>query len=94
MVSRRAYKSPQNPFHIIATLAKLKDSELDAGLVDIFMRNMPIELIDKPVRMSDGTLGIVRSFDPDDPEFPFIEIDGQTIKSDHELHCMYMYTAE
>jgi len=92
MVSRRAYKGPISPFSILATLTRMKHTDLDAGLVEVFIAHMPLELYDKPVLMSDGTIGLVRSFDPDDPERPMIEVNGRVIQSSDELHCVSMYT--
>jgi len=90
MVSRRAYKGPISPFRILATLTSMKHTALDAGLVEVFIAHMPLELYDKPVLMSDGTVGLVRSFDPDDPERPMIEVNGRVIQSSEELHCVSM----
>ena len=94
MVSQRAYKKPNSPFWILSMLNKLKDSDLDANLVKVFNENMPLELINKPVMMSNGLVGIVRSFDPNDLEFPMIEIRGHVIKSSEHLFCTSMYSKE
>ena len=94
MVSQRAYKTPRSPFSIMAYLAELKDKELDGRLVDVFIQNMPRELVDKPVVMSDGSIGVVREFDPDDIEYPLIEVNGLVIKSGIKLYCTSMYIEE
>lgn len=94
MVSQRAYKQPRSPFSIMAYLAGLRNKELDAELVDVFNRYMPVELVDKPVIMSNGTIGVIRDFDPDDIEYPMIEINGLTIKSNKNLYCTSMYIEE
>ena len=94
MVSQRAYKRPRSPFSIMAMLSELKDSELDRRLVDVFNRNMPLELMDKPVVMSDGSIDVVRSFDPEDIEYPIIEVNGSLIKSNKGLYCTSMYIEE
>jgi len=94
MVSQRAYKKPRSPFSIMAMLAGLGDKELDAGLVGIFIKSMPQELMDKPVVMSDGGVGIVRSFDPEDIEYPMIEVEGRVIKSSDKIYCTSMYYEE
>jgi HD-GYP domain-containing protein (c-di-GMP phosphodiesterase class II) len=94
MVSRRVYKNPQSPFSIISKMKGLKDTELDARLVDVFAENMPLSLIDKPVTMSDGTIGVVREFDQRDPEYPKIEVNGRIIKTSHRLYCTSMYLKE
>jgi len=91
MVSQRAYKSGRSPFSIMASLAERKNSELDAHLVDTFNKKMPLELINKQILMSDGAIGIVRSFDPDDIEYPAVEVDGRVIKSGNRWYCQSMY---
>ena len=94
MVSQRAYKKPRSPFSIMAMLIELEGSELDADLVSVFNKNMPQELINKAAVMSDGSIGIIRSFDPDDIEYPLLEINGNTIKSNSGLYCTSMYTED
>jgi len=94
MVSQRAYKKPRSPFSVMAVLAGLKNSELDSTLVDVFLRSMPQQLVDKQVVMSDGVIGVIRSFDPADIEYPMIEVDGRVIKSHENWQCASMYTTE
>lgn len=91
MVSQRAYKEPQSPFSIMAMLNELSCSELDGRLVNVFNMNMPKELIDKPVQLNDGRIGIIRSFDPDDIEYPMIEVNGRVMKSSKHFYCTAMY---
>ena len=91
MVSQRAYKKPRSPFSIMAVLAELSDSDLDSGLVRLFNRNMPQELMNKQVKMSDGTIGIVREIVPDDIEYPMIEVDSRILKSGSNWYCTSMY---
>jgi len=94
MVSQRSYKKPRSPFSIMAVLMELSGSELDAKLVDIFVTHMPKELVGKQVSMSDGTIGVVRSYDHADIEYPMIEVDGRVIKSGSHWYCVSMYTTD
>jgi len=94
MVSQRSYKRPRSPFSIMAALSELKNTELDAGLVNVFNRCMPYELLNKQVMMSNGTVGSVHEIDPDEIEYPLIEINGSVIKSDSHLYCLGMYNDE
>jgi HD-GYP domain-containing protein (c-di-GMP phosphodiesterase class II) len=94
MISKRAYKPPQSPFGIMAMLKKLSVSELDPRLVNVFNKNLPEQLMNKPVLMSNGTIGLVRSVDADDVEFPFIEIDGKVVKTHSGLYCVSMHMTE
>ena len=94
MSSQRTYKKAQSPFHTLAMMSALKGSDLDSALVEVFHRYMPLELMNKPVMLSNGSVGVVRSFDSDDPEFPMIEVNNQIIKSGKSLYCTSMYMRE
>jgi len=94
MVSQRSYKKPRSPFNIMAVLSQLKGTELDGSLVDNFNKYMPLELINKPVMMSNGSIGAIRSIDPDDLEYPMIEVNGNIVKSGEHLYCLGMYNEE
>jgi len=94
MVSKRSYKRPNSPFITMAMLESLKNDTLDAKLVTIFNKKMPSELLNKLVQMSDGRVGVVRSFDADDIEFPVIEVDGLVQKSSKDWCCLSMYAVE
>jgi len=67
-------------------------NELDGNVINIFKENMPKELMDKPVKMSDGTIGIVREYDPDNIEFPRVELSGRTIITNKDLYCVSMFS--
>jgi len=92
MVSQRAYKGPASPFSIMAFLEKLSIRQLDSELVNVFKEFMPKELINKPVMMSDGTIGVVREVDPEDIEYPMVDHGGYLIKTSEELYCVSMYS--
>jgi len=91
MVSQRAYKRPRSPFSILALLGRLCNTELDANVIRIFVEQMPKELMNKPVMMSDGTIGIVREYDTGDIEYPMVELSGHKIKTNNDLYCVSMY---
>ena len=92
MVSQRSYKNAGSPFSTMGMLRKLIDSDVDASFVDVFVRLMPKELMGKPVLMSDGSIGVLRAFDPEDIEHPTIELYGRIVKSSESLYCTSMYT--
>jgi len=94
MVSKRSYKDPQSPFSVLAMLGKLSWTDIDGDIAQVLKENLPKELIDKPVIMSDGTIGIVREYHPEDIEFPTVEHSGNTFKTDKTLHCISMYNDE
>ena len=60
----------------------------------VFVNNIPNDLIGKPVTMSDGTIGIIREFDPDDIAFPTVELSGRNIKTNEKLYCDSMFSDE
>ena len=72
-------------------IEKSRSSTLDTVLINIFYMNIIPELLDKPVVMSDDTIGIFREFDYKNPKYPKIEIDGQILKSNEDWYCESMY---
>ncbi|MDR2599121.1 MAG: HD domain-containing protein [Oscillospiraceae bacterium] len=94
MVSQRAYKQARGPFSILALIKKLSVSELDNDIINIFIENMPKELMNKPVMMSDGTIGVIKEFDPNDIEFPTVELGKRLVKTTENLQCVSMFTDE
>ena len=90
MVSQRCYKKANSPFMILADLADQKFSDLDMILVEVFARIMPFELVGKAVLMSDGSCAVVRHVDPEDMEFPYVEMSAQVFKTSSLNHCVSM----
>ena len=90
LVSQRAYKQPRSPFSVMAIIAELSGTELDSNLVNLFLRSMPQEIMDKKVMLSNGKTGIVRSFDVQNIEYPTVEIDGKIIATNKNLYCVSM----
>jgi len=91
MVSRRAYKEPLNPFYIISWLNKLAATELDPDIVGVFIKNMPRELVGKPIMLSNGEVGAVDAIDFDDLAHPYIRTGDAVIKSCPSLSCSHMF---
>jgi HD-GYP domain-containing protein (c-di-GMP phosphodiesterase class II) len=94
MTARRSYKDPRSPFFVMALLNKLKDTELDPMLVELFLENMPQELIGKQVMMSNGKTAILQEIDPNDLEHPKVLFGGRQMKCDEEFYCKYMHTED
>ena len=90
MVSQRAYKNPRNPFAIIAWIKSLRGTELEQSIVDVFTENMPKEMINKSVLLSDGSVGKIHKLDDNDLEYPFIQIGDEVFKSSKKLFCTQM----
>jgi len=91
LVAQRAYKEPRSPFSTMALLKKLAGTELDPELVDVFVRNMPKELIGKQVVLSNGSIAYIREIDTEDIEYPIVIQYGQAIKTHEALCCKSMY---
>jgi HD-GYP domain-containing protein (c-di-GMP phosphodiesterase class II) len=94
MVSQRAYKTPRNPFNIIMLIKKLGGTELEKTIADVFIENMPKEMLNKPALLSNGEIGIVHEIDWDDLEHPYIKIGQKVFKSSTNLYCTQMYMEE
>jgi HD-GYP domain-containing protein (c-di-GMP phosphodiesterase class II) len=91
MTARRCYKEPQSPFHVLSILKKMRSTILDPMLVDLFLENMPQELVDKPVMLSDGNIGIIHAIDPKNLEYPKVMTRGRIVKCDRDLYCKHMH---
>lgn len=79
MVSKRSYKEAKIPFDILEAFREDKFSGLDKKLTGIFVKNMKKQFLEKSVRMSDGTQGVVKYIPPNDLEHPIVMV-GQTVK--------------
>jgi HD-GYP domain-containing protein (c-di-GMP phosphodiesterase class II) len=91
MVSRRSYKVPQSPFHVMAMLGHLRGTDLDTTIVDVFTQNIPKELLGKPAMLSNGEVGVIHQIDPFDPGYPYIKTRNEVVKSNKDLYCLHMY---
>jgi HD-GYP domain-containing protein (c-di-GMP phosphodiesterase class II) len=94
LTARRSYKEPKSPFFAMSLLKKLAGKELDTMLVNVFLENMPGELIDKPVKLSNGDIATIHSVDLDDIEYPRVKVRNKTIKCTKELYCLCMFMEE
>jgi HD-GYP domain-containing protein (c-di-GMP phosphodiesterase class II) len=90
MVSQRVYKEPRNPFHIVSWIKKLRETELEPKIVDIFTENLPKELVGKPTTLSNGKTAVIHALDPEDLEYPFVKVDGNVLKTSEDLFCIQM----
>ena len=90
MVSKRVYKQAQSPFTVLLNLQQGSFAGLDIRLVNVFMTYMPFELIDKPVLLSNGSVGIVKHIDMTNLEFPMVQIGEEIIFTSPDLHCVSM----
>lgn len=91
MVAEREYKSSHSPFEIFEEFSKGRYSHLDIELVNLFLKNMPLELLGKPVYLSNGSIGVVSYVNPNDYGYPIVSIDGTIIQTNSEIYCISMY---
>lgn len=87
MVSKRSYKSAICPFHILNQFFHQEYSGLDNSLSDIFVNNMCINLRNKNVLMSNGTIGTIDIIMPNDIEHPIVSIDGLVLQTNENCNC-------
>jgi len=91
MVSQRSYKGPQSPFSVLAQLSDIGRIGFDQDVVETLIKNMPQELLNKPVMMSDGTIGIITKYHPDDIGYPMVSMGGKIIKTNSDLYIVSMF---
>jgi HD-GYP domain-containing protein (c-di-GMP phosphodiesterase class II) len=91
MVSSRIYKGPESPFATLARLAGMRGKALDEKLVDLFLRKMPGELVGKQALLSNGAVCAVERIDYADIEYPYVTLNGKSVKTGRELKCVSMY---
>jgi HD-GYP domain-containing protein (c-di-GMP phosphodiesterase class II) len=94
MTSRRSYKMPLSPFAVMAYLKKISGVDLDPMLVETFLNHMPNELMDKPVVLSNGDVGITVSVDPKEMEYPLVKVRNKYIKTNKDISCVSMFYEE
>ncbi|MCL1808324.1 MAG: HD-GYP domain-containing protein [Clostridiales bacterium] len=90
MVAKRAYKERHSPFDILAEFAFHKFSNLDIGIVNVFLEKLPLALIGKNVLLSDGRTGKVVYINPHNFSYPIVEIDGKLLSTSPSIKCLAM----
>lgn len=90
MVARRPFRDRSSPFDILAAFAASRLHGLDPQTVNVFLVNLPCELMDKRVILSDGRIARVTHIDPADFAYPMVSIGRKLIQTDHDLKCVAM----
>lgn len=88
MVSQRCYKTAFSPFEILEQLSEGKFSDLDYTLTQVFLDNMPLELVGQSVLLSNGAIGVVRYVDPQNWVCPIVDVDGTVFACDDQIFCV------
>lgn len=93
MISKRVYKKAHSPFEVLDEFSQGKFSNLDMNIVNVFLDNMPIELLGKPVLLSNGSVGKILYINSANFLYPIVETDGEILLTNEELKCVSMYNA-
>lgn len=93
MVSKRVYKDAHSPFEVLDEFSQGRFSNLDMELVNVFLSNMPIELLDKFVLLSNGSIGKIIYINSNNFIYPIVETQGKIILTNERLKCVSMYNA-
>ena len=88
MVSKRIYKDAQSPFDVLDEFSRGRFSNLDTHLINVFLQNMPSELLGKKVVLTDGRIGKVAYVNANKYAFPLINVDGEIIQTNEKLKCL------
>lgn len=91
MVARRSYKKPHSPFQIFDEFAKGRYSDLDIELVNLFLKNMPLEMVGKRVLMSTGSVAKVAFINPNNFAYPIVSMEDSALPTNESFYCLSMY---
>jgi HD-GYP domain-containing protein (c-di-GMP phosphodiesterase class II) len=94
MVSKRCYKEAHSPFAVLNQLKEEQFWGLDIKIVNLFVEQMPRELLGKSILLSNGMAGIIRHVNDKNIEYPVVEINGEIVNTNKDLHCISMLIDE
>lgn len=90
MVSKRVYKDIHSPFEVLEEFAQGRFSNLDTRLINVFLNNMPKELLGKSVLLSDGRVGTVMFINSNSYGYPIVKVDDTIITTSPKIKCVSM----
>lgn len=90
MVAKRPYKDRNSPFEILHQFATSRFSDLDIGIVNIFLSNMTNELLGKKVILSDGRTARVAYINPSNFAYPMVKIGKNFLITSPAVKCVAM----
>lgn len=91
MVAKRPYKEASTPFVILQELMDNAFSGLDRNYVDVLLKNMTRALQGRQVLLSTGAIATVEYIDPNRPQYPIVDVDGEMVKTDETVYCEKVY---
>lgn len=91
MITRRAYKDAHSPFEILEEFAKGSFVDLDMDLLQVFISNLPGELVGKSVLLSNGSIGEIVFVDESNLLYPIVKVGSDVFRTDDEVKCVCMY---
>lgn len=90
MVTNKSYRASFSPFDVLEEFSRGSFSNLDLDIINIFLKNMPCELIGKSVLLSNGAVGKVVYIDPNDYSYPLVQVANDLIQTDNVTRCVCM----
>jgi len=91
MVSKRPYKKLHSPFEVLTEFAEGRFNDLDTHLINVFLTNMPKELIGKNTLLSDGSIATVVYINPANYSFPIVKVGEKVFTTSPEVRCISIY---
>lgn len=87
MVSKRCYKQQNSPFEVLDEFSTNLFSHLDRQIVNVFLDNMPRELVGRKVRLTTGEEGVVVYVSPLKYAYPIIRVGNKLIPTNPSCKC-------
>lgn len=88
MISRRVYKHQSSPFEVLEEFSKNMLAHLDKQIVDVFLDNMPRELVGRTVELSTGESGVVVYVSPIRYAYPIVRVGDRLVATNEECKCV------
>lgn len=88
MVSERVYKTIHSPFEVLDEFSRGRFSNLDTKLINVFLSNMPLELVGKRALLTDGRIGTVMYVNQNKYAYPLVKIGEEFITTNENLKCV------
>ncbi|MEG1953430.1 MAG: HD-GYP domain-containing protein [Hydrogenoanaerobacterium sp.] len=88
MISKRVYKRQSSPFEVLDEFSKRMFTHLDRTIVEVFLENMPRELVGRAVSLSTGETGIVVYVSPLRFAFPIVRVGNRLVATNEDCYCV------
>jgi len=88
MISKRVYKDLHSPFEVLEEFSTGRFSNLDTHLINIFLSNMPKELLGKSFLLSDGSVGKIMFINANNYAYPIVKVGEKVFTTTADLKCI------